>query len=347
MKKRNNSLFSKLLYFFNGVFALLLLLAYVILYVEPEKLGSFAGISLITPLLILINVFFTVYWILKIKRKFLLSFLILAIGFPNLSRFYKVSGKKILLTDDIKVISYNVRMFNTYKWIDADSIPEKINHLLEQKAADLLCIQEYAPNDQLKDEYPYSFIKYSKNNSQFGHAILSKFPIVNKGSLDFENTANNILFADVKIDSDTIRIYNIHLQSLKLNPNKENFGEKDATQLRNRISSAFRIQQHQVEAFLAHQKDVSYPVIIAGDFNNTAFSWPYRTILKGRQDAFVAAGKGFDKSFDFNFPFRIDFIMIDKKVKINHFKTYRNKYSDHFPILARIDRASLLEKNKD
>lgn len=341
--KKKNSIFSKLMYFVNGIFAILLLLAYVILYLEPEKLGSFAGISLLTPLLILINCAFLIYWILKIKRKFLLSFLILAIGFPNLPRFYKVSGKKTLLTDDIKVMSYNVRMFNKYQWIEEDSIAEKINHLIEQKAADLLCIQEYAPNEGLKKEYPYNYIKYSENNNKFGHAIFSKFPIVNKGSLDFENTANNILFADLKIESDTIRIYNIHLQSLRLNPNKENFGEKDATHLRNRISSAFQTQQHQVERFLAHQEKVSYPIIVAGDFNNTAFSWPYRSILKGRKDAFAAAGKGFDKTFDFRFPIRIDFIMLDKKVKVNHFKTYRNKYSDHFPILARIDRASLLE----
>jgi len=340
-------LFSKLLYFLNGIFALLLLSAYVILYIEPEKLGSFAGISLLTPLLILVNCAFLIYWVLRIKRKFLLSFLILAIGFPNLPRFYKVSGKKILLTDDIKIMSYNVRMFNKYEWIAKDSILENINQLIENKAPDLLCIQEYAPNDKLKNEYPYSFIKYSENNSKFGHAIFSKYPIVNQGSLNFENTGNNILFADVKIETDTIRVYNLHLQSLKINPKEENFGETDATQLRNRISTAFQIQQHQVEKFLAHQKKVDYPIIVAGDFNNTAYSWPYRSILKDRKDAFVAAGKGFDKTFDFIFPMRIDFIMLDKSVKVNHFKTYRNKYSDHFPILARIDRESLLKKRKD
>ncbi len=329
------------MYFFNGVFALLLLLAYVILYIEPEKLGSFAGISLLTPFLILINLLFLIYWILKIKRNFLLSLIVLAIGFPNLSRFYKVSGKKTLLTDDVKVMSYNVRMFNKYRWIDEDSIVDQINHLIAQKSADILCIQEYSPNDNLQKEYPHNYIKYNGEDNKFGHAIFSKHPIVANGSLDFDNTANNILFADIKIDSDTVRIYNIHLQSLKLNPKEENFGEKDAVHLRNRISSAFQIQQHQVERFLAHQDNTKFPIIVAGDFNNTAFSWPYRQILKGKKDAFAIAGKGFDKTFDFAFPIRIDFVLLDKGLKVNHFKTYRNKYSDHFPILARVDRASI------
>lgn len=346
MRKKNNP-FSKFLYFINSIFALLLLLAYVILYVEPEKLGSFAGISLITPLLILINCAFMIYWILRIKRTFLLSFIILAIGFPNLPRFYKVSGKKIILTDDIKVMSYNVRMFNKYEWIEADSIPDKINHLIDQKSADIVCVQEYAPNETIEKSYPHSYIKYSGNSKQFGYAIFSKHPIVKQGSLDFENTSNNIIFADIKIDSDTIRVYNIHLQSLKINPKKENFGEKDATQLRHRISNAFQVQQNQVEKFLAHQQTTTHPIVVAGDFNNTAYSWPYRNILKGKKDAFVAAGKGFDKTFDFVFPTRIDFVMVDKGVKVNHFKTYRNKFSDHYPILARLERKSLLKSERE
>lgn len=344
MAKKKKSIFNTIVYLVNSVFALLLLLAYIIPYIKPENLGSFAGISLITPVLILINIIFLVYWILKIRRAFLLSFIILLIGFPNLTRFYKLSGEKILLADDIKVMSYNVRMFNKYQWIEDDSIVGKIDHLIDQKAPDIVCFQEYAPNEELSLDYSYKHIVYSKSNKQFGHAIFSKFKIINKGSLDFENSENNILFADILIENDTIRVYNIHLQSLKIDPKKENFGEKDATQLRNRISKTFHMQQHQVEEFITHQKSINYPIIVAGDFNNTAFSWPYKTILKGRKDAYVSAGKGFDKTFDFTFPMRIDFIMVDKKVKINHYKSYRDKYSDHFPVMARIDRAILLNK---
>lgn len=344
MAKKKKSIFNTIIYLVNSVFALLLLLAYIIPYIKPENLGSFAGISLITPVLILINIIFLVYWILKIRRAFLLSFIILLIGFPNLTRFYKLSGEKTLLADDIKVMSYNVRMFNKYQWIEDDSIVGKIDHLIDQKAPDIVCFQEYAPNEELSLDYSYKHIVYSKSNKQFGQAIFSKFKIINKGSLDFENPGNNILFADVLIENDTIRVYNIHLQSLKIDPKKENFGEKDATQLRNRISKTFRMQQHQVEEFITHQKSINYPVIVAGDFNNTAFSWPYKKILKGREDAYVSAGKGFDKTFDFTFPIRIDFIMVDKEIKINHYKSYRDKYSDHFPIMARIDRASLLNK---
>jgi len=333
--------FHKLIYFINSLFALLLLIAYVIPYIKPQNLGSFAGISLLTPVLILINLGFVIYWLIGLNRTFLLSLIILLIGFPNLSRFYKVTGKKVLLTDDIKIMSYNVRMFNEYKWTKIDSIEDKINDLIEHKLPDILCVQEYASNATLEKEFPYKYVKYKWDKSHFGHAIFSKYPIINKGNIAFEKTANIILFADIKINTDTLRVYNVHLQSIGINPQKDHFDKENANRLRNRINKAFKKQQIQVEKLLEHQKTTNYPIVVAGDFNNTAFSWPYKSILKGKNDAYVEAGKGFDKTYNFAFPMRIDFIMVDERIKINHFKAYRDMLSDHYPILARLDSKSL------
>lgn len=337
--RKKKSYFNKFAYFINSIFALLLLIAYVFPYIKPEHLGSFSGISLLTPVLILINIGFLIYWIIGLNRTFLLSFVVLLIGLPNLSRFYKLAGKKNILTDDIKIMSYNVRMFNEYKWTEKDSIKEKVNKLIEHKLPDILCIQEYASNQVLEKKYPYKYVKF-KDKSQFGHAIFSKYPIINKGAIPFKRTANIILFTDLKIKEDTLRVYNVHLQSLGIDPEKQNFGEKDATRLLKRINRAFQKQQAQVEKLVVHQKETQHPIIVAGDFNNTAFSWAYRQLLKEKNDAFVEAGKGFDKTYNFAFPMRIDFILVDKRITINHFKAYRNKYSDHYPILARLDGES-------
>jgi len=34
---------------------------------------------------------------------------------------------------------------------------------------------------------------------------------------------------------------------------------------------------------------------------------------------------------------RIDFILTDQNIDINNFKTYDVEYSDHFPIMARLN----------
>jgi len=51
----------------------------------------------------------------------------------------------------------------------------------------------------------------------------------------------------------------------------------------------------------------------------------------------LKAGKGFGNTFDFPFPFRIDFILTDEEIEVNNFKTYKVKYSDHYPIMARLN----------
>ena len=58
---------------------------------------------------------------------------------------------------------------------------------------------------------------------------------------------------------------------------------------------------------------------------------------QNKKDAFIEAGKGFGKTFDYWFPMRIDFILTDKNAVINQFNSFSEKYSDHFPILARIN----------
>jgi len=87
---------------------------------------------------------------------------------------------------------------------------------------------------------------------------------------------------------------------------------------------------------LKHQEETSLKSIICGDFNNNAFSWVYHKLKSNKNDAFEVAGKGFGKTFDFAFPLRIDFILTDERIEVNHFKTFKVKFSDHFPIMARL-----------
>ena len=104
-------------------------------------------------------------------------------------------------------------------------------------------------------------------------AIFSKFLIINSGSLDLKNTSNNIIFADILKGNDTIRVYNIHLQSLKLKTDKENFGKENSEKLVTTLEEGFKKQVSQTKVLLDHEKNWKGKKIIAGDFNNTSFSW--------------------------------------------------------------------------
>ena len=237
---------------------------------------------------------------------------------------------------EVKIMSYNVRMFNHYKWSEDSTIPAKIESLIRDNKPDILTIQEFSKKENLTFDYPYNFIKTKGEKNKFGMAIFSKYPIINQGSLQLENTSNNIIFADVRIDADTIRIYNYHLQSLKINPEEENFGEKDSKVLVANLNEKFKEQAYQAEKFLVHEKNWKGKKIVCGDLNNTAYSWVYNKIRGDKKDAFLEAGNGFGKSFDFWFPMRIDFIFTDETIAVNDFYVINQKLSDHYPIVANI-----------
>jgi len=334
---KNLALIDKFIFILNAVFATLLLLSYLNYYVSPNTISVFALISLILPFLIIINIIFAIYWIVRIKKQFFLSIIILAVGYQYITKLYSLKEKKIMLSDDVRIMSYNVRMFNLYKWIDEKNVDEKIYDFINSKKPDILCIQEFHPSLKKGLKYPYEYIKISNENNHFGHAIFSKFKIVNSGSLNFSNTGNNAIFADIVRNSDTIRVYNIHLESLKLNPNDDYFTQENSEKFKKRVEKAFKIQANQVALIKLHQEKITYKSIICGDFNNTAFSWIYHQLRENKNDAFEVAGKGFGRTFDYKLPVRIDYILTDDKIEVNNFKTYEVKFSDHFPIMARLN----------
>ena len=328
---------NKIIVLVNSILAILLLLSYLLPYISPEKVPIFTIISLAVPVLLALNIFFIIYWIIKLKKYFTISLISIILGIGYISNIYKFSEKKIFLNDDLKVMSYNVRLFNHYNWSTDSTIVKKISSFIAEKEPDVLSIQEYYDAENLQLKYPYQFIKTKSNFNKFGLAIFSKFKIINSGSLDLKESANNIIYTDILKDKDTIRVYNIHLESLKMNTSQENFGIINSDKLLEQMEASFQKQAKQVELFLQHEKKWDGKKILCGDFNNTAFSWVYRELSNEKQDAFKEAGKGLGKTFNYWYPLRIDFILTDANFDINNFKTFDIPYSDHYPILARLN----------
>ncbi|MCL7763518.1 endonuclease/exonuclease/phosphatase family protein [Polaribacter sp. Z014] len=331
------SLFDKVIYTINGLLASILLLSYFLRYISPKTLPVFVVLSTFIPLLIIINIIFVFYWLIKLKKQLLLSSLVLIIGFFFSTPLFKISSKTSALNNDLKVMSYNVKSFDLF--IKKDSKGKELNgfEFIKVKDPDILVVQEFYKSKKVNISFPYKYIRLWPKNHKYGMAIYSKYKIINSGSFDLKNTVNNIIFADIVKDKDTIRIYGTHLESLGIRPHEENFGQKNSEKLLRRVTNSFKKQAEQTELFLAHEKEWKGKKIVCGDFNNTAYSWVYNQISRNKKDAFINAGKGFGKSFDYPFPMRIDFILTDNTATINQFKTYTEKYSDHYPIMARIN----------
>jgi len=336
---KNLSLFEKLLFLINSLTAFLFLVSLTIPYLKPSFFSKFSTFSLFSPIIIIVNILFLFFWIAKLKKHFLLSLIVLIIGFDSLRSFINFSNNfKFLGGNEISIISYNVRLFNIYKWIKNDDISLKIQEFLISNNSDIICLQEYQNSKIKLNNYPYFYEEIRGGDLKYGQAIFSKYPIVNKGSLNFNRSSNNAIFSDVKIHNDTIRIYNIHLQSFSLekqdvlrsvSQNNDKFFDD--------ISNTFIKQQTQVEILRKSIESSPYKVIISGDLNNTAFSYVYKELSKGYKDSFKEKGNGLGITFSYNLiPLRIDFILTDKLFKINDFKTFKLNLSDHEPVYSQL-----------
>ncbi len=335
------SAIDKLIFFCNSIIAIVLLFSYLLPYVQPKHFAFLSVLSLGVPLLIILNVLFFVYWLLKIKRQIVVSLLVLAIGYKHVGSLYKISPSKhepIDVNNSLSVMNYNVRLFNLYNWIESNEVQNNIVDFIKEVNPDIISFQEYHPHKAIDlSFYNYKYEVLEGNKVKYGQAVFSKYPIVSSGSIKFPHTANNAIYTDIVKHKDTIRIYNVHLQSLRIQPDLEQFEMENSNALIEHVSEAFEIQQSQTELFIKHKNSSPYKTVVCGDFNNTPYSYVYNKIKGDLCDAFLEAGNGFGRTFDFKyFPTRIDFILTDASYPVNSFKTYSKKLSDHYPIVANI-----------
>lgn len=343
------SWFSRIMFFFNTVLTVLTFLAYLLPFLAPKAFPFLSVLTLILPLFLILNFFFFVFWLLQLKRQMLLSGLVLLLGITFINRFYKFSETNLPPEDgDFTLMSYNVRLFNLYEWLPQGDVPEQISKLIDEKHPDILCLQEFSPNHKVSvKKYPHSFVKLYGGKNKYGQAIYSKYKMIEKGEIQFPNTSNNVIYADILKGKDTLRIYSMHLQSIKISTDiHEDLNQEKSKFIFMRISEAFTLQQQQAEIIKKHFDACNYPKIICGDLNNSAFSYVYRTVKGDMKDAFEQAGTGFGKSYNFKYyPARIDYVFVENNIEVKEFTSLDSfVQSDHFPQLTRLN---LVQKTEE
>lgn len=335
------------MYFFNIVLTVLTFLAYVLPFLAPKFFPLLSVLTLILPLFLILNGLFFVYWMLQVKRQMIISGIVLVLGITFINKFYKFSSNDLPVeAKDFVVMSYNVRLFNLFEWIPRKDVGEDIRVFINNQNPDLLCIQEYSETANVDIRaYKHKFIFMQGNKIKTGQAIFSKYPIIDNGTIEFPESDNLVVYADIKKGLDTIRVYNMHLQSIKISPdvnemqdNVDAIDQQKSKFVFKRISEAFKKQQKQAEILVAHKKKCHYPMIICGDMNNSAFSYVYRSIKGNLNDCFEESGKGFGQTYNFKYyPARIDYIFADKKMKVKSFQNFPQfKNSDHYPVITRL-----------
>ena len=340
------SFISKTMLFFNVIVAFTTLMAYLLPFLAPKWFPFLSVLTLFLPFFLVVNVLFFMYWLLQFKKYIFVSGLVLLLGITFINKFYNLKPTTLPKSKkEFTIMSYNVRLFNKFNWNKKANIPSKIAEFVSEKNPDILCVQEYSNLEKTQfSNYKYKHVFKEGKNIIVGNAIFSKYKIIDKGVINFPNSTNNAVYTDIIKDKDTLRIYSMHLQSIKISTDIEEeeiqkMNESKTKYIFRKISSAFTKQQEQALLLKQHYTDCKYKKIICGDMNNSAFSFVYRTIKGSMQDAFESNGEGFGKTYNFKYyPARIDYIFADKNIQINSFETLNDFYnSDHFPLISRVE----------
>ena len=306
-------------------------------------------LGLAFPILFLLNLLWLVYWWVQLKLKLIFPLGMALVSFFQTGKYFQLGSSKITdSTDKITVCSVNAQLFGAYqnRWF-FDTVAE----VLVSKNADIVCLQEvYARRNidkmaaQLKEKtgYPHMQLFRLVPERNYGMLILSRHPILDKGRVDFPgNTGNMAVYADLQMGEKKLRVYNVHLQSIRFRKTDYDFvNGADREQgsnieqgkgLLQRMRDAYGKRAEQADAVAAHIKSCELKnVLVCGDFNDVPLSYAYHTMATGLKDAFCEAGSGLERTYLGPFPsFRIDYILSSKNLKAHSYNSSEEIPGDH------------------
>jgi endonuclease/exonuclease/phosphatase family metal-dependent hydrolase len=342
----------------NIFFAAALLISYLAVHINPEDFTLPAFFGLAYPYLLLINFIFAVIWAINLKYEAFISVVAIALGITHFSNYIKLIKPKNDKAGTFSLMSYNIRLFNYFETRTSKGSEEPVLEFIKSKHPDIICFQElyFNGNVTLKDleikkslggKY-YSHIKmFGRGKNKFyGIATYTRFPIVGRGEIVHPGSSSLSIYTDIVVRKDTFRIFNNHLQSFRLKSMEQSFMEEmidsedkqtmdELRSLSVSLRQGFRRRALQAQVVKNYINRSPYPVIVAGDFNDTPVSYSYRKIRKGLNDSFVKSGYGAGFTYRGNYPpNRIDYILYDNTLVSTNFEILKVKFSDHYPIIS-------------
>ncbi len=360
----------KFLIICNIVVALCLVLGSYVKFFNPNSWWFIGLLTLSLPYILFTLLIFFFCWLFAKKIWMLIS--LLAISFcwkPMLNIFplhLMPAFKQQKNLNSLRIMSWNVEHFDILEYKTHPEKKDQMIDLINQYHPDIACFQEMVGGDDdkainylgdFKRRLGFTGYYYSYESRldfdhvhHFGIIIFSKFPVINKQTINKPPHDYNSIFQyiDIGANNDTVRIFNIHLQSLRFTQDNLKYIDNPGTNTDTAFSESKNIISKLKHGFLKRstqsnnvKEEISkspYPVIVCGDFNDVPNSYAYCKIGDGLQNAFVEKGIGFGRTFSGISPtLRIDNIFADKKFTIEQFTRVPKNLSDHFLIIADVN----------
>lgn len=336
----------------NLLFAVMMLVSGYSAFLHPASHPYVAVTGLAFPFFLIFTVLFLLFWLMVYRKYALLSLLALLACYKPINIYFPMNAAKEKPESAIKVLTYNTLSFGQHA--DHTSVkPNPVISYLRKSDADVICLQEANGGRKLSAKRVQTLLKYPyyhyRQVNNTGLACYSRFPVLSVKQIPYDSDNNGSMLYLLKIDADTVAVFNNHLESNKLtmddremysamlkSPNKDNL-KGNSRKLGGKIVDASKIRARQADKVVEEinrQRQKGRSIIVCGDFNDSPLAYPHRIMSEDLQDAFVVGGKGLGISYNRNyFYFRIDHILASKDWKVAECVVDRSiRASDHYPV---------------
>jgi len=275
---------------------------------DPVHLWFIGLLTLLSSYFLFILFVFFIGWLFVRPRWSLIFIIILAINWgPILNIFplrLPVSFELKKQDSSLRIMSWNVEQFEIMRNSKNPELKQQMLALINTYQPDIACFQEmvcadspvtmipglaayyhkyslYTLNGFIDSlHFPYHYYAYNPkedflSNEHFGIIIFSKYPIINKRIISYYPYDYNSIFeyVDILKGSDTIRLFNVHLQSLRFTPSNLHYidspslsSEKDIQSSENILSkfkTGFLKRHIQAERIKTEINKSPYPLYFA------------------------------------------------------------------------------------
>ena len=363
----------------NLIVSVCMLLLYALPHLSPATSWIVNLFALLFPFLLILQLGFLVFWLMAKRKLALIPVITLLLCWNLIGSFFGFhpSAKATQSTaNTYRVVTWNAHLFNFFD--QGGNLDPSMLQEAKSFKADVLALQEFVFSldssssftlEKVKKKLGYRYA-VAANDRAFGvhtnirqrneryHpfcvAIFSNYPIIRWEKVQSIKEYNHtFLWADVLVKGDTIRIFNIHLQSMHFAKKDyafiENIDQQDMDDVQTagrniirKMKTANLLRSGQARDIKDEMEKSPYPVIVCGDMNDVPNSNAYQIISNDLYDAFTEKGWGIGRTFKFLSPtLRIDYVLHSKSLKVDRVQVLRSPRSDHSPVLADF----ILDKN--
>ena len=343
------------------IVAVLLVLSYASIVVNPAKFWFISITGLLFVPLSIVNLLLLLWAVKRKSRSFVIPLMALLPAFFFVGRYVQTDTRQEQekrqshVGETIKVMTYNVGRFMLH---DSDAgisskkqCADSVFAYIRSQNPDIVCLQEVYVDDANKVRkelaaklpgYNAEYYMFPMKKGAFGNVTLSRMKVASKGKIKFDESANLAIYTDYSYKGRHFRVYNCHFESynISLYGLLRSLTDRDRqmiTDTGTKMKRSITRRPKQVDKVFSDIESCPVEAFVCGDFNDNPMSYTYYRMTRGRKDAFVEAGNGLGATFSQLWPMlRIDYVLFPDRFHARTHSIPRLPYSDHYPVVTEI-----------